>query len=360
MTIESKNNRRTFLKTSTLAIAGSFVAAPFNIGKAKPKLDEQILGHGKFKYRVHKEWGDLDSSKTPVKNCHEMVMDSKGRLIMIGDETKNNVLIYDKSGKLLDSWGTGYEGGHGLTLSTEGGEDFLFISDNWNEAEKSGRVIKTTCDGKELMTIGHPSKYGAYEKDQRFVPTETAIAPNGDIYIADGYGSNFVLQFSAKGEFIRKFGGKGDADDQFQTAHGVCIDARNGTPTLLVTSRAHNAFKRFSLDGKYMETLFLPGAFVCRPVIHGENLYAGVCWSRLKYLNRTPNSGFVTILDKDNKVISNPGGTKPVYKKGELQLMLQDQAIFKHCHDVCIDNDENIYICQWNADKTYPIKLERV
>ncbi|MEO1448292.1 MAG: 6-bladed beta-propeller, partial [Bacteroidota bacterium] len=70
--------------------------------------------------------------------------------------------------------------------------------------------------------------------------------------------------------------------------------------------------------------------------------------------------GFVTILNKDDKVISNPGGTKPKYRKGELQLMLQETPTFMHCHDVCIDNDENIYVCQWNANKSYPIKLERV
>jgi len=95
-------------------------------------------------------------------------------------------------------------------------------------------------------------------------------------------------------------------------------------------------------------------------VIDGENIYAGVCWSRLRYLNQTPNSGFVTILDKHNKVVSNPGGTVPQYKDGTLQLMVQDQPIFNHCHDVCIDGDKNIYVCQWNANKTYPVKLERV
>jgi hypothetical protein len=74
----------------------------------------------------------------------------------------------------------------------------------------------------------------------------------------------------------------------------------------------------------------------------------------------TLNSGFVTILDKHNKVVSNPGGTKPVYHKGELDLMVQDKPIFKHCHDVCVDDDKNLYVCQWMADGTYPIKLERV
>lgn len=349
-----KINRKDFLKQAAVLSAAPFVAPHFYIGKAKPKLSEEVIGHGKFKYRVHQQWGDLDPSKTPVKNCHEMVMDSKGRLIMIGDETQNNILIYDKSGKLLDHWGTTYEGGHGLSLWNAGGEEFLFICDT------SGSVIKTTLDGKELLRLGHPSEVGALEKDKPFRPTETTIGPNGDIYVADGYASNYIYQYSQNGEFIRKFGGQGDEDDQFQTCHGVCIDDRSSTPTLLVTSRSHNAFKRFTLDGKYMETIFLPGAFVCRPVIDGENLYAGVCWSRLRYLNRTPESGFVTILDKNNKVVSNPGGTAPKYRKGELQVMVQDQSIFKHCHDVCIDEDKNIYVCQWNANQTYPVKLERV
>lgn len=351
-----KINRRNFLNKSTALTAGTILIPSFYIGKSKPKLSKEVIGHGDFKYRVHQDWGNLDPAKHPVKNCHEMVMDSKGRLIMVGDETKNNILIYDKSGKLLDFWGISYESGHGLTLWNAGGEEFLFICDN------TGTMIKTTLNGRELMRIGHPSKYGAYAEGDAFSPTESAIGPNGDIYLADGYGSQYVLQFNQKGEFIRKIGsGRGDQDDQFQTAHGVCIDARDSAnPTLLITSRAHNCFKRFTLDGKYLETIFLPGAYVCRPVIDGENLYAGVCWSRLKYLNRTPNSGFVTIMDKNNKVVSNPGGTAPKYIDGQLQLMLQDQPIFKHCHDVCIDNDKNIYVCQWNADQTYPIKLERV
>lgn len=72
------------------------------------------------------------------------------------------------------------------------------------------------------------------------------------------------------------------------------------------------------------------------------------------------NQGFVTILNKDNQVVSNPGGTKPKYKNGKLQRLLQDQPVFKHCHDVCVDDDENLYVCQWNAGNIYPYKLHRV
>ena len=347
--------RRAFTKkAATLAGASLLPASTIHIISRK-KADGEIVGHGEFRYRVHKTWGDLDPQKTPVKNCHEMVMDSRKRLIMITDETQNNILIYDKSGKLLDSWGTSYPSGHGLTLWDAGGEEFLFITDN------GGQVVKTTLDGREVMNVPNPKDIGVYGDEENYVPTETAIAPNGDIYVADGYGSQYILQYDMDGNFIRKFGGRGDGADQFQTAHGVCVDMRDSeNPSLICTSRAHNAFKRYTLDGQYLSTIFLPGAFVCRPVIDGDTLYSGVCWSRLKYLNRTARSGFVTILDKDDTVVSNPGGTPPIYRQGELQLMVQDLPIFMHCHDVCIDDDKNIYVCQWNAEKSYPIKLERI
>jgi hypothetical protein len=94
-------------------------------------------------------------------------------------------------------------------------------------------------------------------------------------------------------------------------AHGICIDTRNSTPTLIITDRNRCCFKRFSMDGKYLETISLPGANVCRPVIKGDYLYAAVLTS-----GSTGNAetGFVIILDKDNKLISAPGGSTPAYE----------------------------------------------
>ncbi len=359
-----KRNRRQFLRKMAIAACGAIVlpgvkkrnSYDVNVNTKVPSLKNELFGHGDFQYKVEVGWGNLDPAQHPVRNCHEMVMDSNGRLIMITDEVSNNILIYDKDGNLLDSWGNDYPGGHGLTLWDAGGEEFLFITD-----PSTGQVDKTTLDGRVVLSIEDPRKSGAYEEDADYRPTETTIGPDGTIYVADGYGSYYVLRYDPDGNFIDKFGGRGNADEQLQEPHGVAVDTRSGgTPTLLVTSRQHNSFKRYTLDGRYLETIFLPGAFVCRPVIEGENIYAGVCWSRLRYLNLTEESGFITILDGEDRVISNPAGTAPEYVDGELQLMVQEEPIFKHCHDVCIDDDKNIYVCQWNAGNTYPIKLHRV
>lgn len=353
-------DRRKFLRKTARASGATFAvtSVPFYIMPTKARLAGTILGHGDFKYRLEKEWGDLNPEKYPVNNCHEMVMNGQGRLYMLTDHPKNNILVYDTSGKLLDHWTLELPGAHGLTIHDEGGDEYLYITD-----PGLGRVIKSTLDGKIVMELDHPSRIGAYDEKSAFRPTETAIGPNGDIYVADGYGSQFILQYDAKGKFIRKFGGDSFLQEsKFKQAHGVALDTRDpSNPTLICSARIKNSFKRFSLEGEYLETFYMPGLFISRPVLDGENIYSGVCFGMEEgNYNMQLNKGFVTILDKDNKVISNPGGTEPIYENGKLQLMLQDQPIFKHCHDVCVDQDKNLYVCQWNAGGVYPYKLHRV
>ena len=66
------------------------------------------------------------------------------------------------------------------------------------------------------------------------------------------------------------------------------------------------------------------------------------------------------VLDQNNNVLSLPGGSKPTYKDGVLLPPVYDQKTFLNPHDVCVDNDDNLYVPQWNSNKTYPVKLTRV
>lgn len=339
--------RRHFIRSAALATAGFYISHDL---LARPK--GPVYGHQGMRYRLDEKWSKADAARFPVKDCHEMVQDSKGRIFLLTNETKNNVLVFNKSGKLLRSWGTTFPGAHGLTLGNENGEEFLLITDT-----DLHQVFKTTLDGKVLMTIDYPAGSGKYAKKEAFVPTETTVADNGDIYVADGYGAQYILQYDRNGQLKNVFGGRGEGDAHLDNAHGITVDRRNGAPTLLVTDRTRNCFKRFSMDGQLQEVIALPGACVCRPVIRGAHLYAAVL--------RSPNmdkegSGFVTILDKNNKVISNIGGTEPTYADGRLQPMQQAEKVFVHPHDVCVDDDDNLYVAQWASGKVYPYKLSRV
>ncbi|HRI19704.1 MAG TPA: twin-arginine translocation signal domain-containing protein [Panacibacter sp.] len=342
--------RRNFIKQSSIA-AAALAVTPSLRAFARPQ--ETILGQNNKRYRIDTNWGKLDFSRYPVKDCHEMVQDGKGRIILLTNETQNNVIIYDRSGKLITTWGNEYPGAHGLTLFNENGQEVLFICDN-----NRHQVIKTTLEGRVLLTLNYPKETGQYTKADEYIPTETAIAANGDIYVADGYGKDFVIQYDYKGNYIRHFGGRGDKDENLLNAHGVCIDNRNaGNPTLIVTSRQQNAFKRYTMEGSYINTIPLPGAWVCRPVIKGDHLYAAVLQSSS---NLWKESGFVIIMDKDFKVVSNLAGSAPVYTNGKLEEMYQTIKTFQYPHDLCIDDEENIYVAQWNSGHVYPYKLQPV
>lgn len=380
-------SKRSFIKKSSAIGAGLMMA---NIStsvrahepeKKKPAqagryAHGQIVGHGDFKYKVNYHWGNLDPAKTPVENSHGLAIDSKGRIILVTDSDVNNFIIYNKDGKLLDAWGTQYPGAHSVKVVNENGEDFIYIvdggwvldrnrtSNKWKGKwyKQSGFVSKLTIDGKLVYTLGHPMTIGIYEPGQPFQPTDIAIAPNGDLYVTDGYGSDYVIQYDSHGRYIRHWGGwqNDNASLNLKNTHGIGIDLRDkNNPHLLISSRAERCLKQYSMSGEFLQNLELPGAYVGGPIFKGDHFYAPVCWSHING-KQAENSGFITILDKNNKVVSNPGGTEPVYKNGVLQPMQSTFDVFNHCHAVCVDDDENLYVGQWNANQVYPIKLERI
>lgn len=344
----------------TLSLA-STLAAPFIRAQSKtaPEFHGEVIGHGDFRYRVDKLWSQADPAKTPVKDCHEMVQAADGRLFLLTNHKQNNVLIYDVKGALLGTWTLGLGGAHGLTLHREAdGREFLYLTD-----PSAGRVVKATLDGKIVLELPHPAKVEAYKPTDLYNPTETAVAPNGDIYVADGYGSQFILRFSKDGQFISKFGGKSTQPTnpgRFMQAHGIALDTRGEKPLLVVTERVRNEFNWFTLEGEHVRGVYLPGAYVSRPVIHDRHLYSGVCFgAKPDDYRMWQGRGFVTILDETGKVMSNPGGLTPQYEEGRLKVMLQDKPIFNNCHDVCVDAQSDLYVCQWNSGNVYPYKLHR-
>ena len=340
--------RKEFIQNSGLLLAGTFIA--------KEKLfeiveDEMVYGQNEKRYKLVKDWVKSDAATLPVNDCHEMVQDAKGRIVLLTNETRNNVIFFDKKGKLLQTWGHDFPGAHGLTISGDK-EQFLFVTDT-----DKNEFYKTTMDGKVLQTWKYPVETGKYADPKQFVPTETTVTKNGEIYVADGYGMQYITHYDKGGKIKNIFGGRGSEERHLDNAHGITIDYRTSPETLIITDRTRCCFKRFSLSGDYIETISLPGACVCRPVIKGNYLYAAVL--------RSPNldtneSGFVIILNKENKVVSALAGSAAAYENGKLKTFHQTDKLFKHPHDVLVDDEENLYVCQWSSGKVYPYKFTPV
>ncbi len=198
-----------------------------------------------------------------------MVQDKKGRLILLTNETKNNIIIYNKDGKVLNTWGHDFPGAHGLTLWNAGGEEFLFITDHDRH-----EVYKTTLDGKILMTLAIRWKR---ENTPMPVNTNRPKRPSDPtaIYIRGGrLRKNLIIQYSPKGEYIGTLAAPVSAEN-IRQAHGVSLDTRNKEKSYAAGFFAPgNALKQFTLDGKHIKTIKLPVPTFARPVIHGQNLYA--------------------------------------------------------------------------------------
>src|SRR5262249_28400159 len=150
-------NRPDFCK-GLLALTTAATVAPqplFQILRRAEGSGEPLIGHGDFRYRINLNWCSGDPGRYPVKDCHEMVMDKAGRIFMTTNDTRNNILIFNKDGQILNAWGTDYPGAHGLTLHDENGSEYLYITDY-----ERHEVIKTNLDGKVIRIFGYPADSG--------------------------------------------------------------------------------------------------------------------------------------------------------------------------------------------------------
>ncbi|MBV8817940.1 MAG: hypothetical protein JO022_06260, partial [Acidobacteriaceae bacterium] len=243
--------RRTFV---TGLAAPLILGATNKSGSAKP-----VLGEGDHKYEVTHDWGELPAT-IQYGNTHGVCEDSHGRIyihhtVNAASESSDSMVVFDPKGKFIKSWGKDFRGGaHGLHINKEGKQEFLYLCDT-----KRAVVVKATLDGEEVWSAGYPKESEPYAKGMpdgkplKYSPTNLAIAPNGDIYVGDGYGSSYINQYNSKGEYIRTFGGKGKEAGQLDCPHGITVDTRGAEPVLTVADRANNRIQRFTLEGKHID-----------------------------------------------------------------------------------------------------------
>ena len=321
-------------------------------GGACAVAENRILGQGQHRYRVVPGWGVLDD-KTPVKNCHGMVCDAEGHLLLLTDHVANNVIVYDKRGRLVSKWGTAFPGAHGLSIVSEGGREVLYITDL-----QTHKVAKTTLDGKLLDEWGWPASTGKYKQESEYKPSWTLHMSDGTFFVLDGYGRDYILRYDAKGTMTRVFGGP-EGGIVHWGPHGVMLDLQGSSPTLLIAMSDQQYLLRLSIDGKKLQQVDLPGGNPRQIRFHKGRYY--VAHLADNWPKDRDSRGFVSVLDENLRVISNVAGSAPEYgDDGKLRTMRHTEDIFMHPHDLIVDEDDSLYVAQFASGATYPIKLERV
>jgi sugar lactone lactonase YvrE len=329
--------------TTRRAFCASIAAAPAVLAADKSGLKLPVTGEGAHRYEVTHDWGELPKT-IKYGNTHGVCVDAEGHVyihhtVHSTSESDDTMVVFDRKGKFVRSWGSEFKGGaHGLTIHKEGKEEFLFLCDT-----KRALVGKYTLKGEKVWETGYPEQSAAYKpgadgKRIKYSPTNLAIAPHGDIYVGDGYGSSFVNVYSAKGEWKFTFGGKGKEAGQLDSPHGIAIDTRGKEPRVLVADRSNRRFQYFGLDGKHQ-------AFGAQ-----GDVKLPCHFDQYKGLLLVPDlEARVTLMDKDNKVLAQLCDDES-NTWGKLRKEPREQfraGKFVCPHSACFDKDGNIFVVEW-------------
>ncbi|MGH7331426.1 MAG: peptidyl-alpha-hydroxyglycine alpha-amidating lyase family protein [Candidatus Rokuibacteriota bacterium] len=194
-----------------------------------------VVGTGAYVYDVVRPWGLLPAGHSFGLISH-VAVDSKDRVYCY-QRKDPPVLVFDGEGNFLGGWGDGrLRDAHGIYI---GPDDHLYVC-NRDEHE----VLKLTADGRVVLTLGQRGRPALQAPFNH--PADVAVAPNGDIYVADGYGNSAVHRFSSEGRHLGSWGAPGAGRGQFTTPHGIWVDADE---RVLVADRENNRVQLFSPEG---------------------------------------------------------------------------------------------------------------
>jgi len=273
------------LLTLFVVVAGLWTVVVFAL------VSDALAQTPKYKYEITKFGAPFPNATGAARDTVSVAADGKGSILVLR-RSDPPVLIYDREGKLVNSWGTGlFVDTHNIDVDRFG---FVWIGDRNGQ-----RVEKFTMDEKQLMSIGKKGVKGDDTSKTSFNrASDVFVAPNGDIFVADGYENHRIVEFSKDGKFIKIIGGiKGKEPGRFDAVHGVQMDSKG---RLIVLDR-HDDDPRIQVwdqNGKFIEEwgglhLTMGSGFT---MDDNDTFYVG------------DTNGHQLITVKDGKVIDRIGG----------------------------------------------------
>ena len=339
--------RRTFLQEAALAAVGLAVLPRLYL-RASDKAGSRlpVVGKGEHTYECLHDWL-VPPPGLLWGETHAVCQDGEGRIyvghtVHADSPRREAVVVYDADGRYLRAFGAEFDGGaHGIALRREGGAEYLYHSDI-----KHCTTTKTTLAGELVWRRGYPREDAAYGAAPiKYVPTNIAFAPNGEYFVADGYGSSHVLRYAADGRFLNEVGrpgtGPGNAESalgEFRIPHSLWVDDRGETPVLAIADRSDHRLQIFSLDGspvRKVTGLRLP----CHCHTQGD-------WMVVPDLDSQ-----VCILDRSYTIVARLGDGKAHNGKfGSRRTQRRDQFTpgeFIHPHDAIFLPNGDILVSEW-------------
>jgi hypothetical protein len=200
-----------------------------------------VLGTDGYRYEVDDGWAKLPPGMEFNADVAAVGIDKHDNVYAF-NRGKHPMCVFDREGNLLRTWGEGiYPRAHGVFMAPD---DTIWLTDDGDHT-----VRQCTLDGKILLTIGVPGKPAPYMSGDPFHRcTHTAMSPEGDLYVSDGYGNSRVHKFSPDGKLLFSWGSPGTDPGQFNIAHNICCDPDGW---VYVADRENHRVQVFDGNGKY-------------------------------------------------------------------------------------------------------------
>jgi len=284
-----------------------------------------------LKYSITPDFFEQNPGDKPLGPCHGGAVIDKAGNIYVTTDTDRGTVIFSPAGRFLRAVGPTRI--HGLEVREENGVEFIY-----GARPADHEVVKLRLNGELVWKIHCPQEAGIYKDEKGFNPCAVTVAPDGSMFVADGYGSNYVLKFDKDRKFVKAFGGPGEAEGKFKTCHGIALDTRPGKLLLLVCNRNNNRVEYWDLDGNFVKViqknLRMPAA------VHIRGDYAVI----------PELQGRVTVLDKDGAIVAQVGDNRDEKQRANFGLP-QDQwkdGICNSPHGASIDQDGNLIVTEWS------------